>query len=241
MLTLRGGAARRNVWAQISFARLLLNFKQIPYRTEWISYPDIEPTMIALKAAPTSQRADGSPFYTLPVIKDADSIISDSYDIADYIDRKYPTAHAAAFPPRTRAAQACILSFLSRNLLPVLRPLVIPHIHPILDPRGAAYMRLTREAQFGSTLEFILPLGTPEREAQWDKVARELEMVGAWFEESEGDWLGGTEPFYADLVLAAHFLWIIKGRVPDGWERVRLWHEGRWERFMDQCEPYIHM
>ena len=142
------------------------------------------------------------------------------------------------FPPRTRASQACVLAFLSRNLIPALRPLVVPHVFNILDERGAEYLRRTREPQFGRSLEEVMPPG-PVREAQWATVSSFLDLVASWLDESEGEWLGGDAPIYADLVLASHFIWIIRSAVPDGWPRISTWNDGRWAKFMDQCSPYI--
>jgi hypothetical protein len=40
----------------ISLARLLLNFKGIDYRTEWLHGPDIEPTLASLYVRPTAEQ-----------------------------------------------------------------------------------------------------------------------------------------------------------------------------------------
>jgi hypothetical protein len=43
--------------------RLALNYKRLPYRVEYISYPDIESTLKKFGVPPTSEKA---PQYTLP-------------------------------------------------------------------------------------------------------------------------------------------------------------------------------
>lgn len=43
--------------------RLALIYKRLPYRVEYVSYPDIEPTFKRLGVPPTSDKA---PQYTLP-------------------------------------------------------------------------------------------------------------------------------------------------------------------------------
>ncbi|KAG5928387.1 hypothetical protein E4U60_007784 [Claviceps pazoutovae] len=52
-------------------ARFALNFKALPYQTIWVSLPDI-PTLRSstLRLPPTRFFADGSPFYTLPILHD---------------------------------------------------------------------------------------------------------------------------------------------------------------------------
>lgn len=44
--SLKGTCMSHNVWK----ARLVLNYKQIPYRTEWLQHPQIEPTLKSLYA-----------------------------------------------------------------------------------------------------------------------------------------------------------------------------------------------
>ncbi|KAG6140263.1 hypothetical protein E4U28_003465 [Claviceps purpurea] len=106
-------------------ARFALNFKAVPYRTVWVSVPDI-PTLRSetLRMPPTRFYADGSPYATLPILHDpnaspspstqnADSdsdsgnhhpprgaLIGDSFDIATHLETQYPlsgTGHL--FPP----------------------------------------------------------------------------------------------------------------------------------------------
>ena len=48
----------------------MLHYKGLPFRTQWVEYPDIEPTLRLLDALPTSKNEDGSDYYTLPVIHD---------------------------------------------------------------------------------------------------------------------------------------------------------------------------
>jgi hypothetical protein len=79
-----------------------LNFKGLPFKTEWLEYPDIKPTLIKLGVAPSSTLPDGSPFYTLPVISDPNkvtadgkpTIVGDSQVIAEYLDKQYPSKEA---------------------------------------------------------------------------------------------------------------------------------------------------
>jgi len=92
----------------------------------------------------------------------------------------------------------------------------------------------------------VLPLGTPEREAQWQKVEAALDTVAGWLEHSEADgvelFFGGKEgPMYADLVLAANLLWVQRTKVPDGWSRIAEWHDGRWAQLLDQFDAWIEV
>jgi hypothetical protein len=74
------------------YHRWVLNYKRLLYRTVWVEYPDIKPLSLEIGAAPTSHNADGAAFYTLPAIHDPNTgkTISDSFDIAQYLDVTYP-------------------------------------------------------------------------------------------------------------------------------------------------------
>jgi hypothetical protein len=50
--------------------RYSLNYKGIPYKTVWLEYEEIEPFSKRLGALPTSNKPDGRPHYTLPMIHD---------------------------------------------------------------------------------------------------------------------------------------------------------------------------
>ncbi|KAF8987457.1 hypothetical protein BDQ17DRAFT_1414910 [Cyathus striatus] len=50
--------------------RLVLNCKQLEYKTEWIEYPDIEAFCKQHGIPPTATKQDGTGDYTLPAIRD---------------------------------------------------------------------------------------------------------------------------------------------------------------------------
>ncbi|KAG6118120.1 hypothetical protein E4U14_007166 [Claviceps sp. LM454 group G7] len=105
-------------------ARFALNFKALPYRTIWVSVPDI-PTLRSetLRLPPTRFYADGSPYATLPILHDPNAsptpsthdtdstsdpddqrppgaLIGDSFDIATHLETQYPLSGTGRlFPP----------------------------------------------------------------------------------------------------------------------------------------------
>ena len=84
--------------------RLALNFKGLPYSTSWVALPDIAKVRSSLKVPPCRKFADGTDFFTLPVIEDpaTDSLVGDSFDIAVYLQNTYPNSGAGdLFPPQT--------------------------------------------------------------------------------------------------------------------------------------------
>ena len=75
---------------------MLLNYKKIPYKVEWVNFPEIEAMCKSIGAAPSGKKTDGKPHYTVPVIKiepptgssDPVVVLSDSYNIAQYIEQR---------------------------------------------------------------------------------------------------------------------------------------------------------
>ncbi|KAK7942670.1 uncharacterized protein PG986_011783 [Apiospora aurea] len=75
--------------------RYALNFKRANFVTQWVDLADVTSTRKSLGAEPVRFHPNGEPFYTLPAIKDPsanDTVVADSFDIAVYLDKKYPDA-----------------------------------------------------------------------------------------------------------------------------------------------------
>ena len=91
--------------------RYLLNIKGIPYRTQWIEYPDIADHVKSLGVPPT-EPGTLTP-YTLPAIYDPKTkrVVAESFNIAAYLDDEYPDT-PAIMPKETRAfhVRPCLLS-----------------------------------------------------------------------------------------------------------------------------------
>ncbi|KAG9015628.1 hypothetical protein FRB90_004699 [Tulasnella sp. 427] len=143
-----------NVWK----TRFVLNYKQIPYKTVWLSFPEIETTLKSLGFQPSSvSHTSGKEWYTLPVISDPSpesggepTLVVDSQVIAEYLDSKYP--QRPILPEGTKAFQAMFVKWVQTNVLPHLIQLVAPQIIGILDGPDVDYFVRTREKMFGKKL-----------------------------------------------------------------------------------------
>jgi glutathione S-transferase len=91
-----------------SLFRIMLNYKQIPYKTVWIDYADIQDGLKELGAPSTGTKPDGStPWYSLPTIYDpkTSSFTADSVEIAKYLESEYPTPGRQVIPPGAEQEQ----------------------------------------------------------------------------------------------------------------------------------------
>lgn len=220
--------------------RFCLNYKGIPYKTEWVEYPDIEAHCTKLGIAPTSKKADGSPAYTLPAIHDTATgiYLSDSFPIAEYLEKTYPDK-PSLFPGHSHGLQALFDgAFVDAALTPAFQ-FILPATCPTLNSRSEEYFRRTREQTFGKALEDVVPKGE-EGVAQWAKFKDGLGKVDTWYAKSGGVFLMGGSISWADLDIAAWLIWmkIVWGEESTQWKDIASWQGGRWKNLLGNLKQY---
>ena len=248
------------------FQRIALNFKKLPYQTEWVELPDIEKVVEEISGSPTEQNSDGTYRYTLPVIRDLSTgaVVSDSEAIAHYLDDTYPAPkYPTLFPsfdtlgfPSTRfVTSTAILSF--RQLLSVYgratMAITFPAGNSILNPVSEAHNRVRKEKLVSSiygkptTLEDLSPPG-PVRDAAWVEVRKGLEKIyqvldkNRIYSDKEREKLVfffGETPSYADICLLASLMHI-KSVLQENeeWKMILDWSEGRFGNFLEATKEW---
>lgn len=220
------------------FSRYALNYKGIPYKTEWVEYPNIEPLCIKYGALPTDTKSDGRPHYTLPMIYDPSTktALAESREIAKYLDKTYPET-PRLFPEGTQALQ---VAFLDGVWASIGYPLFMNIIHRTctsLNPPSQTYFRETREAMFGKKLE---ELGG---DGDWQSLEAGLGKLDAWLRENgpgKDLLLLGDRVCFSDLQIASLLIWarIICGEDSADWQRIAGWHDGRWKRLVEYFDDH---
>ncbi|KAJ7193125.1 hypothetical protein GGX14DRAFT_593187 [Mycena pura] len=240
-----------NIWR----IRFILNYKRLPYRTIWVEFPDVEATLRGIGAPPSSQRSDGRPVYTLPVISDAIAnvqapiILSNANNIAEYLDVNYPAR--PVFPEGSRALQTLFVHYIQEVCAKPLLPIMVPISHDRLPERtqshfhgGGSAGRGGARAQTPAPLPNALPPG-PQREHAWRLVQAQFDFLALVLDKNAGDGDGvvaqGRHVSYADFALCAVLLWIEQMAPHDGWARVRDWNGGRWARLWQRCQDYMEV
>jgi glutathione S-transferase len=86
----------------------------LPYKTEFVEYPDIAPKLKALGLAPNKD----DPPYTIPAIKIGNEYFMDSAVIAEELEKRYPTPSMKLDSPRLKRVTKLIIA-LDESLRPV--------------------------------------------------------------------------------------------------------------------------
>ncbi|VDC04770.1 unnamed protein product [Peniophora sp. CBMAI 1063] len=239
-----------NAWANKAWSpncwkgRYALNIKNIPYKTIWVEYLEIEPTFKKAGIPPTGTRG-GKDLYTCPAIVDPNTgtAVADSILIAEYVEKTYPNPDTPTlFPPGTRTLQLGFRdAFDQRARGNMVKSLIFQNIAQ-MSPESGAYWRRTREQyRFGKTLEEIVPQGE-QLVATTRSILDGLHTVGQWIDAGEGGpFLMGKEPCFADVDIAAILKWVqlIVGKDEDGlWTAVAKVDGGRWAVYMKEFEKW---
>ncbi|KAG8624244.1 hypothetical protein KVT40_007311 [Elsinoe batatas] len=173
--------------------RMILNFKGIDYKTEWVEYPDIAPKFKSFGIEPNKD----SPEYTIPAIQTAKGdYIMDSKRIAAYLEETYPPGDYAAVkldePVQEKVVKT--LNDIWRALQPVILPLIPRNV---LNPSSAEYFQRTRKEIFGMPLdEFEATKGGDEA---WKNAEKPIGEMASLLREEDGPYFQGDKSCYADF------------------------------------------
>lgn len=192
-----------NVWK----TRLVLNYKKIPYATQWLKHDDIEPTLSALGISPNPPKPAGKPGpspspYTVPAIHLPDkSTAMDSAIIAPILEEKFPATPSLHLENGLHEQASAILGQLAFPLLGVLYPRIL---RDVLLPEVVPGWRAKKEAAFGCTVEeFEAAKGG---ETAWKAAEPGFVAMAKFLKENkkdEGPFILGSQVCYGDFVIVA--------------------------------------
>jgi len=231
-----------NAWSPNTWkTRAVLNYKGIPYRTEWVEYPDIEPLCKKLGINPTSRNKDGTPLYTLPAIHDPSTgiYIADSFPIAEYLEKTYPDT-PSVFPNDTAALQEAFeTTFFER--VDAVWAFIIPAVYLRLNPSSKGFFRRTREISYGVKLEDLVPTGDA-RTKEWGKFEKGLDKLHSYLvtTDEKGPYMMGDTISWSDLLLFSYLYWfkLIFGEDSEEWKDIASWNGGRWDAHVNALKEY---
>lgn len=138
---------------------------------------------------------------TIPVIEDGDSIVGDSWAIANYLEDTYPDRPSLFGGDGGRAVSVFFQNWVNTIVNPGVIKSVIADIHDHLTPEDQGYFRATREKFLGGKLEDIQS-GREERLAAFRATLTPLRQT-----LKAGPFVCGDGPLYADYLAFAPFQW----------------------------------
>lgn len=83
----------------------------------------------------------------------------------------------------------------------------------------------------------------PQGEAavvEWAKFRDGLAKADEWYSRSDGPFLLGDAPSWADFFVAATFMWmrVCWGENSQEWKDVASWYGGRWKELLENLRDY---
>ncbi|KAK3987696.1 hypothetical protein QBC44DRAFT_331081 [Cladorrhinum sp. PSN332] len=231
--------------------RYTLNFKAVPYKTEWVPMPDIAKTRQGLGIPACRKFADGTDFHTLPVLKDNETgaVVGDSLDIAHYLQTNFPDSGAGDLFPKQD------LNFICPGAVEILVPLSKREddsVHPDyalfntnVDWAFTLHCQLTTagmkwdpelkeqiQAEFVrragvQKFEDMCIVGKEARQKLLDSLEKTLlDLADMYKRDTKGPFLLGSQPSFADIIVGG-WLRMYSKTLEDGeWEQIAAWYGG---------------
>lgn len=138
---------------------------------------------------------------TVPVIRDGDRVVRDSFEIALYLEEAYPDRPTLFGGDGGKATARFVERWSQLTIHPAISEAILMDIHDFVRPEDQPYFRRSRETRFGRRLEDI-PVG---REARLDAFRKSLEPLRKTLEVQP--FLGGDQPLFPDYIVAGAFQW----------------------------------
>jgi glutathione S-transferase len=136
----------------------------------------------------------------VPVIRDGERVVSDSWAIAEYLEDTRP--EPALFGSGAARAHALFIRhWADAVMVPGIARCIVRDIWEIADPKDRAYFRETREAWLGSSLEQF----HADRDRHAGVFREALTPVRSVL--STQPFLGGASPTYADHIVSGMLMW----------------------------------
>ncbi|KAK7033914.1 hypothetical protein VNI00_012538 [Paramarasmius palmivorus] len=209
--------------------RYTLNYKGIPYKVSWVNFSNLEEIAKSIGAAPTGVRPDGTPRYTVPFIVDSSTgaVVSDSYRIAEYIDKAYPDTPRLV-PEGTGGLQWAFGDGMLARIIPIFGL-----VRPLLEKANDEIFAKGVERVYGP----LVPMSDEEKKVTWGVVKATLDDISKYYKEGQV-FLTGDKPIFADFSFIPVFFWVkvLFGSESEEWKEMASWNGGRWAKMLDAIQ-----
>ncbi|HVK90421.1 MAG TPA: glutathione S-transferase family protein [Mycoplana sp.] len=139
---------------------------------------------------------------TVPLLRDGDRLIRDSFDIALYLDETYPDRPSLFGGEGGKAMARFIESWSQSTLHMAVTRIAILDIHNLLGPTDREYFRRSREERLGASLEDIAAAG----QAEIESFAKKLQPLRNMLKVQP--FIGGEGPLFSDYIVFGALQWL---------------------------------
>ena len=145
---------------------------------------------------------EGGDSRKIPVIRDGDTVVEESFEIAKYLEETYPDGPSLFGGEGGLALTQMVINWSQTQVHPAVVKLCLMDIHDSLATEDQAFFRQTREKLFGCTLE--------EFDAKFPKNADGLNAALLPLELTlkKQPFIGGKTPLFADYVVFGALQWL---------------------------------
>lgn len=145
---------------------------------------------------------EGGGTATVPLLRDGERLVCDSFEIALYLDEVYPDRPSLFCGEGGKAMARFIENWSQSTLHMAVTRIAILDIHNLLGPADREYFRRSREERLGASLEDIAAAGKAEIEG----FARKLQPLRNMLKAQP--FIGGEGPLFPDYIVFGALQWL---------------------------------
>jgi glutathione S-transferase len=137
----------------------------------------------------------------VPVIRDGEKVVADSFAIALYLDEAYPERPTLFSGDGGKAMARFIERWSQLTIHPFVTTAAIMDLHAMQDEANSAYFRQSREQRFGKRLEEVMAT----RDTGLGAFRASLEPLRSTL--AYQPFIGGHSPLFADYIVFGALQW----------------------------------
>jgi glutathione S-transferase len=145
---------------------------------------------------------EGGDSRRVPVIRDGDTVVEESFEIARYLESTYPNTASLFNGVGGEALTLQVINWCQVHVHPEVVKLCLLDIHKALAPADQEFFRVTREKMFGCSLEEFSEKH-PKNSEGLNKALLPLALT-----LKKQPYMGGSEPLFADYVVFGALQWL---------------------------------
>jgi len=139
---------------------------------------------------------------TVPIIKEGETTVRDSWKIAEHLEDRYPNSPSLFGGAIGRGVTQAFNTWVDRAVVPAAMPVIVADVHERIDPADDGYFRQQFEGFLKSTLEEA----RARRPQALERLNRTLEPIQAALKRQS--FVCCVAPAYADYILFSVLQWM---------------------------------